>query len=297
MSLIVAGATGYGVWPANTLEGAAACLDAGLDGIEIDVQLTADGHVVAHHDYWPNRHATRLDGEWLGSRGPAIKALTLTELRRYDVGALRPGSSYAERYPARVAMDGVRIPTLPQILDLLRAAGEPRRWIYVEIKTDPQDPEASPEVEAITRATLDDLAAADWIDRSKIIAFDWRVLRLARALRPSIATAHLTIPAAMADSVRRLPDGTSPWVDGCDPGRFGDSELAAIRAHGGTEWSPHITDITGERLAEARELGLSVGPWGVSSAQEIRRMLAADVYSVTVSGPDWGPDHDMPQAG
>ena len=117
MSLIVAGATGYGVWPANTLEGAAACLDAGLDGIEIDVQLTADGHVVAHHDYWPNRHATRLDGEWLGSRGPAIKALTLAELRRYDVGALRPGSSHAERYPARVAMDGVRIPTLPQILD------------------------------------------------------------------------------------------------------------------------------------------------------------------------------------
>ena len=49
--LLIAGATGYGAWPANSLEGALACLKAPIDGIEIDVQITADGHVVAHHDY------------------------------------------------------------------------------------------------------------------------------------------------------------------------------------------------------------------------------------------------------
>ena len=300
MTLIVAGATGYGVWPANTLEGAAACLETALDGIEIDVQLTADGHVVAHHDYWLSRHATRLGGEWLEARGPAIKTMTLAELRRYDVGTLRPGSSYAERYPAREPMDGVRIPTLPQILDLLSASGEPRRWIYVEIKTDPSDPEASPDAEAVTRATLADLDAAGWTDRSKIIAFDWRVLRLAQALHPGIATAHLTIPTSMAESVRRLPNGDSPWADGCDPRRFAGSDLAAVKAHGGAEWSPHIADVTPERLAEARELDLRVGPWGVSTAEEIHRMLGEEVYSVTVSGPDWGPrgaQHPLPQAG
>jgi glycerophosphoryl diester phosphodiesterase len=198
-------------------------------------------------------------------------------------------------------MDGVRIPTLPQILDLLRTAGEPRRWIYVEIKTDPQDPEASPDAEAITRATLADLDAAGWADRSKIIAFDWRVLSLTRSSRPQIATAHLTVPRAVAHSVRRQPNGDSPWVDGFDPSRFNGSELAALRAHGGIEWSPHVADVTPERLAEARDLGLRVGPWGVSTAQEIGQMLAADVYSVTVSGPDWGPapafQGDVPQAG
>ena len=94
-TLIVAGATGYGVWPANTLEGARACLAEPIDGIEIDVLLTADGHVVAHHDYWLSRDATRLNGEWLAERGPALKALTLEALRRYDVGRLRPGSDEA----------------------------------------------------------------------------------------------------------------------------------------------------------------------------------------------------------
>jgi glycerophosphoryl diester phosphodiesterase len=289
MTLIIAGATGYGVWPANSLEGARACLAAPIDGLEIDVQLTADGHVVAHHDYWLNRHATRLDGAWLAERGPALKDLTLEALRRYDVGTLRPGSSYAARYPARLAMDGVRVPTLPELLALLAGAAGPRRLIYVEIKTDPQDPAGSPDPQAITEAVLDDLEAADWLGHAKIIAFDWAVLRLARSRVPDIATAHLTVPTAMAASVRPLADGGSPWVDGCDARAFGGSELAAIRAHGGMEWSPHIADITSERLAEARELGLLVGPWGLSSAEDIARMIEAGVFSVTVSGPDWGP--------
>jgi glycerophosphoryl diester phosphodiesterase len=288
MTLIVAGATGYGLWPSNTLEGAAACLAEPLDGIEIDVQLTGDGHVVAHHDYWLNRHATRLDGQWLDERGPALKTMTLAEIRRYDVGSLRPGSGYADRYPARVAMDGVQIPTLPQILDLICVAGGEQRLIYVEIKTDPQDPDASPDPQAITDAVIDDLEALDCTSRAKIIAFDWRVLRLARARVPAVATAHLTVPQSMAASVRRLPNGDSPWLDGFDQSRFGGSELAAIKAHGGMEWSPHIADVTPELLAEARDLGLLVGPWGVSSAEDIARMRDAGVYSVTVSGPDWG---------
>jgi len=63
--LIIAGATGYGVWPANSLEGAVRCLEAPVDGFEIDAQLTADGHVIAHHDYRLHQDRTRLDGEWL----------------------------------------------------------------------------------------------------------------------------------------------------------------------------------------------------------------------------------------
>jgi len=48
-----------------------------------------------------------------------------------------------------------------------------------------------------------------------------------------LATAHLTVPVQLADSVKRSPNGDSPWADGCDPRRFRDSDLAAIKAHGG----------------------------------------------------------------
>lgn len=286
--LIIAGATGYGAWPANTLEGAKLCLAAPVDGIEIDVQITADGHVVAHHDYRINADQSRLDGAWLEQAGPPLKTLTLEQVRSYDVGRARPGSRAARRYPGQAAMDGARIPTLRALLDVMKAAPGPRRLLYVEIKTDPQDPADAPAPEVVTAAVFDDLEAADYVGHAKIIAFDWRVLRLSRARQPGVRTAHLTIPTAMAAQIKRAPDGRSPWTDGCDPLDHGGSALAAIKAHGGMEWSPHLADMTPDRIAEAQSVGLKIGPWGVSTAEDIARATAMGAFSLTVSGPEWG---------
>jgi len=283
--LVIAGATGYGAWPANTLEGAEHCLAAPIDGIEIDVQITADGHVVAHHDYRLHADQTRLDGAWLG---PALKTLSLDDLRRYDIGRARPGSKTARRYPNQMQMDRVRIPTLTELLTLLNAAPGPRRLLYVEIKTDPQDSTDAPAPDTITTAVFDDLEAADYLDHAKIIAFDWQVLRLSTARQPGVKTAHLTIPHAMAGQVKRGADGRSPWTDGCDPLDHGGSEFQAIKAHRGMEWSPHLSDMTPERVAEAERLGLLVGPWGVSTAEDIAAAKAMGAFSLTVSGPEWG---------
>ena len=54
------------------------------------------------------------------------------------------------------------------------------------------------------------------------------------------------------------------------------------------EWSPYFTEVTAERMAEAQALGLRVGPWGLSAAEDIDRMLDLGVFSATVSGPSWG---------
>ncbi len=286
--LIVAGATGYGVWPDNSLEGAVRCLAEPVDGIEIDALLTADGHVVAHHDYRLSRRATRLDGRWLEARSPPIKDMPLQALAAFDVGTLRPESGDSARHPHRTPMDGVRVPTLEAILAALRATPGAPRKLYIEIKTDPQDPHVSPDHVALTEAVIAAVEAADWTAHSKIIAFDWRVLRLSRVRRPELARAHLTIPPVLADDVKRLPDGDSPWADGCDPRHFGGSDLAAIKAHGGMEWSPHFSQVTSERIVEASGLGLRVGPWGLSKPADIDRMLDLGVFSATVSGPAWG---------
>ena len=288
--LLIAGATGYGAWPANSLEGARACLAAPVDGIEIDVQLTADGQVVAHHDYRLSPQEARLDGAWIETPSAPLKTLTLEALRRYDLGRLRPGSDEARRHPAKQDMDGVRIPTLGELLGLLKTAGGPRRLIYVEIKTDPQNPDHAPAPESITTAVMDELGAADYLDHAKIIAFDWQVLRLVKARRPQMMTAHLTVPAMLKSSVKRGADGRSPWTDGCDPLDHGDSDMRAIKAHGGMEWSPYYTDVTPQCVQEAAELGLKVGPWGLNAAQDIARMQALHVWSATVSGPAWGRD-------
>lgn len=285
--LIIAGACGYGVWPENSLVGARACLATPVDGIEIDVHLTSDGQVVAYHDYRIAPDTSRLDGVFLETPGPRLRDATLAELRRYDLGRMRPGSRAEQTHPHVQGMDGVVMPTLPELLAEIAAAPGPRRWLFVEIKTEPYENRASADPLALTDAVLQDLDAAGWADRSKIIAFDWSVLRDLAARRPDLLTAHLTIPTSLQARIRRLPDGASPWADGCDPNRFGGSELLAIRAHGGREWSPHISEVTAERVAEARAQGLAVGVWGVSTAAQIAAMTALGVDALTVSGPDW----------
>jgi glycerophosphoryl diester phosphodiesterase len=48
--------------------------------------------------------------------------------------------------------------------------------------------------------------------------------------------------------------------------------------------------VTPERVAEARDLGLAVGVWGVSTAQDIAAMTALGVDALTVSGPAWAAE-------
>ena len=288
-SLIIAGATGHGAWPSNTLPSAQRCFSAPVDGIEIDVQMTADGHVVAHHDYRLSRSQTRLNGEWITGSGPVLKDITLAELRRYDIGRSRPGSGEARRHPDRAEMDGVPVPTLDELFEALNATHGPRHYFYIEIKTDPLQSDIASPPDVFTQAVIDQIEAHDYVAHAKIIAFDWQVLRMTKARNPAIATAHLTVPNGMSGGVQTLGSGEdSPWADGCDPRHHGGSDIAAIAAHGGMEWSPHYTDVTPERAHEAGRLGLRVGPWGLSKEEDIERMQGLNVWSCTVAGPAWG---------
>lgn len=91
----------------NTIGAAVAAIEAGADGIEIDVHSTRDGVVVVHHDFYP-RGNTADPG--LASR--PIAELTHAELQRFDIG------------------QGDRIPTLEALLDAVSG----RATLYVEIK-------------------------------------------------------------------------------------------------------------------------------------------------------------------
>lgn len=99
------------VLPEHTRAAYVQALLDGADGVECDVHLSRDGHLVLHHDAQLGRTS---DG-----RGP-VSARTLAELRRLDwtswKGApIPPGHGAADR----------QLLTLPELLDLLRTAGRP----------------------------------------------------------------------------------------------------------------------------------------------------------------------------
>jgi glycerophosphoryl diester phosphodiesterase len=95
--------------PENTLRGFQRGLDAGVAGMELDVQLTKDGRLAVIHDQTVDR--TTNGRGW-------VRDFTLGELQKLDAGT------------------GERIPELAEVADLVRG----RAFLLVELK----HPEAAP---------------------------------------------------------------------------------------------------------------------------------------------------------
>jgi glycerophosphoryl diester phosphodiesterase len=129
-----------GTAPENTLPGFAAALAVGVATLELDTGITRDGIVVIHHDRRLNPDIARdPDGRWIKAPGALLRALDFGELQRYDVGRLRPGSEYAARFPDQSPADGVRIPRLAALFELVRKAGNTQVRFNIETKISPAD--------------------------------------------------------------------------------------------------------------------------------------------------------------
>jgi len=101
--------------PENTLEALKQAVALKVDGVEFDVQLTADGQLVVMHDPTVDR-TTDGSGE--------VSRLTLEELRALDAG-YRFGP---HTYPYRER--GIRIPTVAEALDVTDPLD-----LIIEVKT------------------------------------------------------------------------------------------------------------------------------------------------------------------
>ena len=264
-----------GLFPENTLAGFAAAIALGVDTIELDVGVTKDGVTVVTHDAELNPDLTRTpDGAWLACTGPAIRTLTRAELRRYDVGRLRPGSGYAALFPAQIPQDGARIPTLADVF--AATASTP---VDVELKTRADRSDLTVPPEEMAERAVAVAAAAGALARLTVRAFDWRGLRYLRRVRPGVPLVWLT----RAETVARAP----LWWGGPTPADFGGSVPRAVAAEGGRgAWAPAFSTLTADLVAEAHTLGLRVLPWTVNAPDMMARLLDWGVDGFCTDRPD-----------
>ena len=201
---IVASECCAGRYPQNTAAGFAYCLQQSFDGIEFDVHLSADRHVVVHHDYRLNpRIARDRSGAWVKAPAPAICTLTLAELQTYDVGRYQPGSRELTEYPDCRALDGEAIPTLR---DPLRGYldGNAGATLWIEIKTTQFQRDISSQPNELVRQIVEDVTAAGLLHQTVLLAFEWDTLSFARSISNEIETDFLTIDPARV-TARLLP--------------------------------------------------------------------------------------------
>jgi glycerophosphoryl diester phosphodiesterase len=276
-----------GLAPENTLEGFALALSIGVSTLELDLGMSKDGVVVAHHDIWLNPDTTRgPDGVFLSQRGPALRALTLAEIQRYDVGRLKPGTAYAASFPEQRSIDGARIPALAAVFDLAKRAKADRVRFNIEAKMTPTAGADAADPETFAAAVIRAVRDAGLAARVSVQSFDWRMLMAFRRLAPEIARMCLTVERGANDNIQRGRPGPSPWTAGLDIDDFAGSTPQLVKAAGCTGWSPLYLDPSDAALNEAKALGLTVIPWTVNEPADMDRLMAAGVDGLITDYPD-----------
>jgi len=276
---------GRALFPENTLVSFANALSMGVDTLELDIGVTSDGAIVVSHERGLNPDLARdAKGVYVAPPGIPFVRLRLDEVRTYDVGQIRPGSGYAAQFPDQRAVPGTPIPTLAQVIGLVRKSGDRHVRLNIETKIDPNHPEESPDPQRFVTLLLDLLDAEKFSDRVMVQSFDWRTLRLVQQRAPGIPTVYLSIQKGRTPTV--FPDKPSDWTAGFNPGDYGGSLPRAIKAAGGAIWSPYFGDVDAASIAEAHELGLKVVVWTVNRPEDMSRLMAMSVDGIISDRPD-----------
>jgi glycerophosphoryl diester phosphodiesterase len=274
-----------GLAPENTLAAFRTALAIGVTTIETDLALTKDGVLVLAHDPRLNPALVRdADGRWLAAEGPAIHSLTLEDLLRYDVGRLNPQHRYARQWPLQQPVDGERIPTLAQLIDLVKASGAAVR-LNLETKLAPNDG-GTPAADVFAQAVVAALRRSGMTERATVQSFDWRTLLEVKRIAPEIATACLTIETESFDTVRADANGASPWHAGLKRADHGGSLPRLVKAAGCGTWSMYWRNLTPALAAEARSLGLKLLPWTVNDPAVMAQMIDLGVDGLITDYPD-----------
>ena len=276
-----------GLAPENTLEAFRTALAIGVSTLELDLAMTRDGVLVVSHDSVLNPDHTRgPDGNFLAAAGPAIRSLTLAEVKRYDVGRLKPGTSYAARFPQQQGMDGVRIPALSEVFDLVRQAKADHVRFNIETKLTPTSGADTPDPDSFAAAMATAVRDAGLAQRVSLQSFDWRTLVAMRRIAPEIERVCLTVEDGSEDTIQRGRPGASPWTAGLDVDDVGGSVPRLVAAADCAVWSPYFGNLTAETMAESHSLGLRVIPWTVNEQPDMERMIKLGVAGIITDYPD-----------
>ncbi len=159
--------------PENTFAAFKRAIDAGADGIELDVRLAKDGVAVVFHDSSLKRIA--------GRKGK-IAHYTSTELGSIDAGSWfnRVAPSFAN-----AAYKNESVPTLAETLEFLKSFDG---LIYIELKCKEAD------TEQLAKAVTDVICGSKLLPQIVVKSFKLSAIPHVKKFCPTVRTAALFAP-------------------------------------------------------------------------------------------------------
>lgn len=238
---------GAALAPENTLAAFRRALSLSVDAIELDVQMSRDGHVIVFHDATVER---LTDGQ--GN----LLDLDLADLQALDAAAHFSGGWSQPQ----------RIPTLREVLDLAQH-GSIR--VFIEIKSGKRK-DTSIRYPGIAEAVVREVLAAGMLDHVMIMSFDWAILPHLKELAPGVQTGALVSNAVWQP---QATEALSTLV----------AQVKSLRC----EWiHMNYKLFTPEMPGFFHANGLQLGVWIVNDAAGLQRLAQTGVDSLTTDRPD-----------
>lgn len=236
--------------PENTLAAFRMAVDAGADGIELDVRLARDGVPVVIHDAGLLR---------LAGIEKDTAELTSGELQNLDVGSWFYGRSLAETGGAEAGdFSDQTVPTLARLLEFL--GGYPG-LLYIELKC------GRDAVEPLTAAVCRLVRDSELLPRIVLKSFRHRAIARAKVLIPEIRTAALFAPKIL--------------------NVIGKKKYLLSKAEDSLadEISLHYSLATKKLVARAAKRGLPTVIWTIDNPRWVRRGVDLGVRGIITNNP------------
>ena len=244
------GASAYA--PEHTFASHDLALEQGADYIEIDLQMTADGVLVAMHDKTLNRTADAPEGVPERYCRGLVSKKTLEQIKMCDVGSWF-GPEYA----------GEQIPTLDEIFERYGTSVN----YYIETK----NPDAAPGMEEELVRLLEKygLIPAEGpaeTDSWQVLiqSFSAESLMKIHELEPTLPLIQLYW-AGTSKSIQRDLDAVSEYAVGI---------------------GPYKKDVDAALVEAAHEHCLAVHPYTVNTVEEMEALIALGVDGMFTNNPD-----------
>jgi glycerophosphoryl diester phosphodiesterase len=250
--------------PEHTLKAYRRALKDGADGLEADVRLTADGHLVCVHD-------RRIDRTSNG-RGP-VSALPLTELEKLDWASWKAAWREPDEEPDLDGAAGT-ILTLERLFEMVKDWGQP-----VDLAIETKHPTRFAAL--VEQRLVELLDRFGWarprrgtVSPARVMSFSWLSLRRCLELAPALEMVYL-----MERVPIRFRDGTLPLG-----ARVAGPSIEIVRAHP-------------EYVGRAHAAGNQVHVWTVNSEADIALCAGLGVDAIITDNPRQALDQLMSLAG
>lgn len=185
--------------PENTLISFAYGMELGETTLEMDMQLTKDGHIVISHNPFlspnlakdPQGHYVKKDFQY------DMRTMTLDQIKQFDIGTMNPkaGDYYESHGKTQLSVPGTKVPTLEEVFELANSYGNDKIHFDIETKSyaDPTVPgyKNNPDPAEFVKKVDEIVRKYNMQNRVTLQSFDWRTLKEMKKIDPDITLVAL----------------------------------------------------------------------------------------------------------